>query len=264
MSDLTRRAGWHKTPESLPVIILAGGLGSRLTPMLPDRPKGLAPIECQPFLEILICLLRRQGAKRFVLCLGHRSEQIQSYFGDGERLGVKIEYSVEEEQLLGTAGALKQAEQFFQPRALVVNGDTYFDLNYSRLVRFHLEQRDLSGAFATLALAQVCDASSFGTVTLDLSGQYIQDFQEKSPLEHGPGWINGGVYVMEKALLEFIPQGEVCSLERDVFPKILNAGKKLAARTAQRRFFDIGTPERLEEFRAFWSRKERKETLAVP
>src|SRR5262249_13787502 len=113
-----------------PVVILCGGLGTRLRPVLSHPPKGLAPLGDPPFLQIQTELLRAQGARRFVLCVGHGAGQIRDTFGDGGRWGVYIDYSVERGHLLGTGGALKHAERFFQPRALVLNGDTYLATDY--------------------------------------------------------------------------------------------------------------------------------------
>src|SRR5437773_2245856 len=96
--------------SDIPVVILAGGLGTRLRAVLPGQPKGLAPIGEQSFLEIQIQLLRDQGARHFVLCVGYLADQIRTTLGDGTRLGVRIDYSIEADRLLGTAGALKLAE----------------------------------------------------------------------------------------------------------------------------------------------------------
>ena len=120
-----------------PVVILAGGLGTRLRSVLADRPKGLAAIGSQRFLEIQIELLRNQGERHFVLCVGHMAESIEQHLGNGRRFGVRIAYSTEGSQRLGTGGALRLARRFFAPRALVLNGDTFFDLDYSGLVQFH-------------------------------------------------------------------------------------------------------------------------------
>src|SRR5437762_4711031 len=151
----------------IPVLILAGGLGTRLRPTLPDRPKGLAPIGEHSFLEVQLQLLRRQGARRFVLCVGHRAGQVQAELGDGRALGVQIEYSVEEEGcLLGTAGALKQAERYFAPHALVLNGDTYFNIDYTQLLQRHLEERQQQDALATLALTRLSERDRYGSVLL--------------------------------------------------------------------------------------------------
>ncbi len=147
--------------------------------MLSDLPKGLASIGKRPFLQIQIELLRDQGATRFVLCIGHRGEQIRQAFGDGRALGVHIDYSVERVPLLGTGGALKNAEQFFQPRALVLNGDTYLAIDYATLVRKHVEENERAGVLATLTLARAADGTRFGTVLLDRSERRVQGFQEK-------------------------------------------------------------------------------------
>ena len=240
--------------ETTPVLILAGGLGTRLRPVLADRPKGLAPIGEKPFLEIQIDLLRRQGARRLVFSIGHLAQQIQDHFGDGRRFGVQIDYSVEGPRLLGTGGALKLAERFFTPRALVLNGDTFFDLEYAQLlVRHEAEQ-----AAATLALARAEDAQRYGSVLVDPSGRQVVGFREKvgareSPSTVGPhqGWLNAGAYVIERELLAGLAAGEPYSLERDVFPAALGQGRKLAALTSDQRFFDIGTPDGLRAFHAF-------------
>jgi NDP-sugar pyrophosphorylase family protein len=227
----------------IPVLILAGGLGTRLRPVLSDRPKGLAPVAGRPFLQIQIELLRASGARRFVLCVGHRAEQVRAAFGDGSDLGVRIEYSIEGEQLLGTAGALKLAERFFQPRALVLNGDTYLAADYERLVREHSAEHARSGALATLALARAPDAARFGTVLLDPTGRYLVGFREKEASAGGERWLNAGAYVLERALLDSIPSGTPTSLERDTFPGVLRTGGRLVAAICSEPFYDIGTPE---------------------
>ena len=237
-----------------PVIILAGGLGTRLQPVLRDRPKGLARIGSDAFLEIQIRLLRRQGFGQFVLCVGHRARQIQSALGDGRRLGVRIHYSVEQGGLLGTAGALKQAERWFAPRGLVLNGDTYFDINYARFVKSHERQRRrLRGVVASLAVGRAKAGAQCGAVELDMNSRLVKRFEEKrEPSPVAPTWFNGGAYVLERKLLDFVAADKSCSLEREVFPRLLADGKLVAAMTSKKPFFDIGTPDGLDRFRAFY------------
>jgi NDP-sugar pyrophosphorylase family protein len=237
----------------LPVLILCGGLGTRLRSVLADRPKALAPVAGKPFLELQIGLLRDQGARHFVLCVGHRAAQVQETFGDGGRLGVRIDYSLEGDRLLGTGGAIKLAERFFDPAAVVVNGDTYLDVDHNRVVRQHAVARRESGAVATLTLARMEDARRFGTVDLDPAGQFVTGFREKDESTARPGWLNAGAYVIERELLDRIPPGEVRSVERDVFPAALRSGCKIAALPCERPFYDIGTPD---DFRAFVDRYE--------
>jgi NDP-sugar pyrophosphorylase family protein len=243
------------------VIILAGGLGTRLRPVLRDRPKGLAPIGRDTFLEIQIRQLRRQGARHFALCVGHGAGQIESTLGDGSRLRVRIDYSVEQGSLLGTAGALKQAEQWFVPRALVLNGDTYFDIDHAGLVRFHNdERRRHSATVASLALGQMHDASRYSAV--GISGRCVRAFHEKAANDVDATWFNGGAYIIERDLLERLLPGNACSLERELFPQALAAGQRLAAKPYRKPFFDIGTPDGLGCFREYYLRNRRAAATA--
>ncbi len=238
----------------LPVLILAGGLGTRLRAALPGLPKGLAPVGPSAFLEIQIRLLAEQGARRFVLCVGHLWDSIQAALGDGRTYGVKIEYSVEEgDRLLGTAGALRLAGRYVAPRAVVLNGDTYFAIRYADLVGHHLSERRRSGVLATLALSHMPEQDRYGTVLLDGSGRHIRAFLEKEEdASGGPAWVSAGAYVLEREVLAYVPGGRPCSLEREVFPAMLRARKRLAAVTFAERFYDIGTPEGLQRLRDYW------------
>jgi NDP-sugar pyrophosphorylase family protein len=232
-----------------PVVILAGGLGTRLLSVVADRPKGLAPVGDRPFLEIQIALLRDQGARRFVLCVGHRASQIRDCLGDGSRLGVQIEYSIETETLMGTGGALRLAERYFEPHALVLNGDTYLAADYARILEYHIEERTDRGAVATMTLARLNETQRFGTVVLDPSERYVSSFREKVPEPNGPAWLNAGAYLIERKLIDRIPSGQPCSLERDVFPAALADGMRIAVHQCVQPFFDIGTAEDFQRFR---------------
>jgi NDP-sugar pyrophosphorylase family protein len=242
----------------IPVMILAGGLGTRLLGVISDRPKGLAPVGDRPFLEIQISLLRDQGFRRFVLCVGHRATQIRDCLADGDRLGVHIEYSVESETLLGTGGALRMAERFFEPSALVLNGDTYLAVDYRHLLADHAGLRLSRNLAATVAVARLDETRRFGTIVLDHTGRYLTGFHEKVPDAAGPAWLNAGAYVIERDLVERIPPGTPSSLERDVFPGALAAGLRLAAFPCQEPFFDIGTADDFQRFcrvHAAWARE---------
>jgi NDP-sugar pyrophosphorylase family protein len=230
----------------MPVVILCGGLGTRLRPAVADRPKALADVGRRPFLSVELELLRDRGARHFVLCVGHMAEQVQEAFGDGSALGVRIDYSLDGEKLLGTGGALKRAEQFFAPAAIVMNGDTYIDVDLDRLARVHSTARRDRGAVATLTLAEMLNSERFGTVELNADGRVVH-FHEKEP-GGGTGWVNAGVYVIERELLDRIPPGEAVSLEREVFPAALRDGLALAAYAHDGPFYDIGTPDELQAF----------------
>lgn len=247
-----------------PVIILAGGLGMRLRPILPDLPKGLAPIGACSFLEIQIKLLRDQGAGHFVLCIGHRGDQVREALGEGRDLGVSIDYSTDGDHLLGTGGALKKAAASFTSRALVLNGDTYFAIDYNAFVQHHLDEQGCCGAIATLALSRVSEGRHYGNVVLDRRRRHIRDFCEK---EARAGTVrvlvSAGAYVIEPELLASVPSEKPCSLEREVFPSLLRVGKPLAGVTFPGRFFDIGTPEGWCLFREHYVEQEHGRELGT-
>ena len=182
-----------------------------------------------------------------MLCVGHQAAQICETLGDGSRLGVHIDYSVEGETLLGTAGALRLAERFIQPHALVLNGDTYLAADYARILGHHLEERADSGVVATLTLARLEDTRRFGTVLLDPSERHLAGFREKvsGTGTGGAGWLNAGVYVIERELLERIPPGVPCSLEREILPGRTGRG------TADRGIPELPTILRYRNSRGF-------------
>jgi mannose-1-phosphate guanylyltransferase len=216
-------------------VILAGGLGTRLRRLVRDLPKPMVDIAGRPFLEYLLLQLRAEGFDRAVLCTGHMGGIVRDYFGTGERLGLSIGYS-EEPEPLGTGGALRLAEPLLQgDRWLVLNGDSFLDTSFRQLVEVHAS----SGALATLALVEVDDPQRYGSVSLG-SGTEIGAFVEKGAAG-GPALINGGVYVLERQVLELIPPGRQVSLEREVFPRLV--GRGLHGVQVAGTFIDIGVPD---------------------
>lgn len=216
-------------------LILAGGAGTRLRSVLGESlNKPMAPIANRPFLEYLITHLREQNIVDIVLCVGYHADLIQSYFGAGERWGVSVTYS-RESDYLGTGGAVKLAEDLIQGEDfLVLNGDSFFDVNVRAMGRFHRTV----GAAATLALARVEDAGRFGVARID-DQQAVVGFTEKTGAAE-PGLINGGVYVLRREVLRLMPRGSACSLERDVFPALVGHG--LYGYPSAGYFIDIGVP----------------------
>jgi NDP-sugar pyrophosphorylase family protein len=215
-------------------VLLVGGLGTRLRTVIPSTPKPLAPVGNRPFLELLIQQLGSQGIRSLIMCTGYLADQIEDEFGDGSGLGVTIEYSKEPE-VLGTAGAVKFAEKFLQgvPDFLVMNGDSFLELDLNQLIQRHRTH----GGLATMAVVSVENAGRYGTVQVD-SGNKVTAFCEKTGGED-PGLINAGVYVFSPAILGLIPAGPV-SLEKNVFPRLLDRG--VYAAREQGVFIDIGTP----------------------
>jgi D-glycero-alpha-D-manno-heptose 1-phosphate guanylyltransferase len=219
-------------------VLLVGGLGTRLRSAVPSLPKALASVGDRPFLELLVRQLSAQGIRRLVMCTGYLAEQIEEVFGNGSDLGVTIEYS-KEPTPLGTAGALKFAERYMREESefIVLNGDSFLEIDFSELISFHRKHRGL----ATLAVIPVQNAGRYGTVQVATDGR-VQGFAEKTG-KNTPGTINAGVYVFDRAVLSAIPEGPA-SLERDIFPSLL--GRGVYALEQRGLFIDIGTPDDYE------------------
>ena len=219
----------------LDVLLLAGGLGTRMRETLGGAPKLLAPVAGRPFLAYLLDWLERFGARRVVLSLGHGAEAIKAELARMPRRALALESTVEQ-QPLGTAGAIRFARGLLRSDpVLVLNGDSLVDADLAALLARH----EAAGALATLLCAEVADARRFGRVVIDADGR-IERFIEKDAQYRGGGTVSAGVYLISGRLLDEIAQGTAASLERDVFERLPRGS--LAALAGRYRFVDIGTP----------------------
>ena len=221
---------------SLTALILAGGLGTRLRPMVADRPKGLAPVADRPFLEYQIEWLAAQGIRRVVLCVGYRSDEIVEHFGDGRRWRVRLTYSVET-QPLGTGGALALARSQVSGTFLAMNGDTYYVDPIAPLLSTHRR----SGARLTIAISAAGPTAASGQIQIDSAGRVVRFAEKATDIQDG--WINAGLYVAEPALLDAIPLGRQISFEREVIPDLLEKGIPVFTHPLPGGYIDMGTPE---------------------
>jgi NDP-sugar pyrophosphorylase family protein len=243
VSAIRWAANFQRLTEDLseiPVLILAGGLGTRLRSVFDSGPKSMAPIGSRPFLEYLLLQISRAGFHKLTLCVGYGWSQIEEWAGDGARWGLCIHYSVEPEPR-GTAGAVKLAAELIDNEIFVVlNGDSFLAVDLRRLVQAHHQ----SGACATIALASVRNSSRYGTVLMTPQGR-IEAFLEKSAArvsDFGGGHlVNGGVYVFKRSVLEIVPERRAVSLEREIFPQLLAKGVKGFVSNGY--FIDIGLPD---------------------
>ena len=224
--------------------ILAGGLGSRLRPAVSGRPKALANIGERPFLTYLFDQLVAAGARDVVVCTGYLGDQIRMIFGESYNT-LRLNYS-KESTPLGTAGALRLALPLFNSNpVLVMNGDSYCDANIREFCFWHSRRQ----ANATLLLTKIFDTERFGQVKVDVDGK-VTDFKEKSRGQ-GPGWINAGIYLLNRDLLEEIPVNRAVSLETEIFPSWI--GRGLYGFQSEARFMDIGTPEAYSSAQSFFT-----------
>lgn len=218
-------------------LFLAGGMGTRLKPITNELPKPMVPIIGKPLLERNIENLKKHGVDEIVLSTCYKPHKIEKYFGDGSNLGVKISY-ISEDMPLGTAGAIKNAEKFFDSTFLVFNADILSDIDISDMIRFHKEK----GTLATIAVAQVDNPSAYGVIEHDKNG-FITAFKEKpQPHETKSNLINAGVYIFEPEIFNEIPSGRVVSIERETYPMLLGKGLKIAVYNRCSYWLDLGTP----------------------
>ncbi len=218
---------------------MAGGEGTRLRPMTANQPKPLLPVANKPIMEHVLRLLKRHGFSETVVTVQFLASLVRNYFGDGEDVGMSLQYATEETPL-GTAGSVKNAEDALKDEPfLVISGDALTDIDLSAMVRFHKK----NGALVTVGLTRVPNPLEFGIIIVDEDGR-IQRFLEK------PTWgqvfsdtVNTGIYVMEPEVLAEVPLGEQVDWSGDVFPRLVKAGAPLYGWIADGYWEDVGTLE---------------------
>ncbi|MFH1131078.1 MAG: nucleotidyltransferase family protein [Pseudomonadota bacterium] len=219
--------------------ILAGGFGTRLREVIHGRPKALAVVQGRPFLEHIIRYLRTQGIVEIVLGVGYLANYVRDTFGDGQALGVKIQYS-EEDRPLGTAGAIKNAAKFFAHDFLVLNGDTYVDVDLKELNFFHSDRK----ADVTIVTTTKYHGRG-GLIQTNKKGR-VTSFEEHSQKKNR-GYNNTGFYLFSPKILKLMRSNERSFLEKDLFPLLLKKKHRVFAFDAGCDFIDIGSPQRYKE-----------------
>lgn len=229
-------------------VILAGGLGTRLRPLTEQIPKVMVPVRGKPFLLYLLKLLKNQGVNDIVLCIGYLGKEVRDFFGNGESLGVRIRYSEEKKRLLGTGGALKQAQSLLDDHFFVINGDTYLPIDYS----------EVEGAFLKCNKKAVMvvydnqeDTGVKNNVELDNDLMVIRHDKESSV--SSLRYVEAGVLALRREALDLMGEGCPISLEKGLYPTLIQQ-RELAAYVTEQRFYDIGTPDQQRIFEEFLKR----------
>ena len=224
-------------------VILAGGRGTRLAPYTTILPKPLMPVGDRPILDIVIQQLQHYGFSDINLAVGYLAELLMAYFGSGERLGVKITYSREEEPL-GTAGPLSLVPDL-EDRFLLMNGDVLTAINYSDMLVHH----QASGAIGTLAVYPRSVKINLGVVNYDDCNR-LTDYVEK-PTHHYQ--VSMGIYIFERRVLDFIPHNEHLDLP-DLVRQVIAAGETMNCYPYSGYWLDIGRPDDYQAAVADWDR----------
>ncbi len=203
-------------------MVLAAGESTRLRPLTLQTPKVLLPIGGIPLIQHILAWLKKHGISQVVVNLHHFGDKIKGFVDDGSRFGVKVTYS-EEETLLGTAGGVKRMEYFFQGTFVVFYGDIFTNFDLSAMIQLHREKK----AIATLAVFEVPNPLEVGVLEMNGDGR-ISRLIEKPRFPvlslQSPTLVNGGVYVLEREVLDYIPSQGFFDFGHDIFPKLIELG----------------------------------------
>ena len=230
--------------RNIPVVILAGGMGTRLSSIIDDRPKVMAEIRGKPFLNYILDWLKGKGLRDIYISVGFMKNKIISYYQNGETFGLNIKY-IKENIPLGTGGAVIKAIKYIESEfILILNGDSFLDLNLNDFVSDHLKKN----ACMTIACIKKEKTDRYGCVTFNTENKII-GFTEKGDSDQF--WINGGIYLLTKSKFNFISEKFPISLEKDIMPNIIHKNIVNAFTQEGINFIDIGTPNSLEYAQSF-------------
>lgn len=228
--------------------ILAGGLGTRLKPITQRVPKIMVPINGKPFVLYSLEFLKMQGVTEIILCIGYLGEQIRNFLQDGESFGLKIRYSQEKEKLLGTGGALKQAQNLLDEYFLVINGDTYLPINYRDLGESFLR----CGKKALMVVYNNMECTGTRN-NVELGDAFTIVRHDKENFDPALKYVDTGVLALKRKALNLIGEERPISLEKGLYPTLIQQNEMKAYITEQR-FYDIGNLEQLKTFDEFVKR----------
>ena len=222
------------------VVILAGGLGTRLRPVTTQIPKPMVPVAGVPYLEHQLRLLAKQGLTDVVLLTGHLGEQISDYFQTGSSLGLRLRYS-REQAPMGTGGALRERRSLLDDEFLVIYGDSYLPIEYATVGR----RLQASHADGVLVLYHDPHGETDvpGNVAMDERGR-VTRYDKSGTADPELRYVEAGVLALRRSVVDLIPPSGAVSLEQEVFPRLIERRALVGLPTTQR-FYDIGTPDRL-------------------
>ena len=218
-------------------VVMAGGEGTRLRPMTASLPKPLLPVVDRPIMEHVLRLLRRHGMTEVVVTVQFLASLVRNYFGDGDELGMTLQYATEEEPL-GTAGSVKNAEEALRDEPfLVISGDSLTDIDLSKLIAFHREHE----ALVTVCLTRVENPLEFGITILDDDNRVVRFLEKPTWGQVFSDTVNTGIYVMEPEIFEYVDAGVPVDWSADVFPQLLEDGQPIYGYVADGYWEDVGT-----------------------
>jgi len=227
----------EKGRSDMRAVALIGGKGTRLRPITQTLPKSMVPLRNKPYVQYMVDTMRNAELGGAIFSMGYLPDAIQRYFADQDLNGFSLDYAVEE-QPLGTAGAIKNVEEHLDEGPFVAtNGDVLTGIDLAEVIEAHME----SDALATITLTSVDDPTAYGLVEVDHRLRVKRFVEKPGSDEVHTSLINAGIYVLERQVLNMIPQGREVSIEREIFPQLQAMGR-LRAFVSSAYWRDIGTP----------------------
>jgi NDP-sugar pyrophosphorylase family protein len=238
-------------------ILIAGGFGTRLRPVTDTCPKPALPIMGRPFLEYQLDLLKKVGIKRVVFSLHYLADQMIKIFGDGSQYGMEFYYAIESDPL-GTGGGIKNCEAYLtDDPVLIFNADVLTDIKLDDVIDFHYDRR----ARITIVMTPVDDPTMYGVIFTEPDGKILKFLEKPKREDATQNTINAGIYIYERDVFNEMPPGVNYSVERQLYPDMLNAGQRLYGFATDRYWLDIGTPEKF--LKAHWDLMDGKVNLKI-
>lgn len=225
-------------------VILSAGLGTRLRPLTDNIPKVMVPLAGKPLLEWHIEQFKKHGLREFFINLHYLPDVIKNYFGDGFKFGVKIKYALEEPEILGTAGGIKNFQDLLQENFFVIYGDTFYQIDYGRLANFYLSLKDAIGLGTVRRTDHPQDSD---LAVIDEGGRILQFLMKPhKELPQKDFWGMSAPYIFSKKILEYIPHEKYYEIDHNLVPDLLSRDYHYYAYRLQKDEFrkDIGTMER--------------------
>lgn len=232
-------------PGSVQVVVLMGGLGTRLKNFTKECPKSLVEVCGKPFFDYQLDLLTAWGFKKFVFLVGYKSDMIEEHFGDGSSRGISITYSYDGEKLLGTGGAVRRALDLLEDDFLLIYGDSFMDIDYAETL-YRYERGKAAGARALMSVLGNNDRFDKSNVVMKDGAIALYDKHNTTPeMDH----IDYGVCMYERSLFESYPEDTAFDIAQILHE--LSVKGQLAAQKVTKRFYEIGSPESLAEFSGY-------------
>ena len=230
------------------IVVLCGGKATRLYPLTKKIPKSMMRFEGKPFLERQLDLLKKNGIFDIVLCVGYKAEQIKKYFGDGKNFGVEIKYSSDKKRLLGTGGALKKAENLLEDSFLVMWGDSYLPFNFQKAIKF-FKKSNKPGMMIVFK-----NLNKYEPSNVEVKNNLVKSYSKKRKTKKMK-YIDYGISIYRKEVLKHLPKNQICDLTK--LQQALIKKRQLLAYPAEKRFYQIGSPDGLEELKNYIKRKTK-------